>query len=231
MILFTIPAIIIVTAVFFTYLPTSKFSHEVSNTALHPSVVVLPNKDESATGYSLKELSAYTTGLTPSKQEDRAGIPITVTDNSHVQLTLYDGNASDGTVIAVKATNISSLPITLTGMNILGAVVNKQGTEFTNLLNAAAIGCTDNSHFDNDIVTVYANGTSISHTENQTVVCNNAATHSVMTLDPGESVTADVTTSLNTDNGQISQVSASASYNLGSGSYEYTMMMPYQSIK
>lgn len=232
--LFTIPSVIIIMALIFSYAPQSKLLPSfatVSTAALHQNIIVSSGQDVSTLGIPLIKLSNYTTGMAPGRQMDQAGIPITVKDNSHVLLTLYDGNSGNGTILVATASNIGTEPVTLTGMNILGAVVNKQGTEFTNFLNAATIGCTGDHQFANNIVTVYANGTRISHVENQAVVCNNAAVHSVMTLEPGESVTAHVITPLNVGNEKISRTSVSASYNLGPGSYEYTMVMPYQPIK
>lgn len=226
--LFTIPSVIVVTLIL-SYGSLLMTSFGTTSIGPHPNITVSSGQGESSG--SLIKLATYTTGVTLSKQVDAAGMSIWVKDNSHVMLTLYDHNSTNGTTIVATATNIGTGPITLSNMNIVGAVVNKKGTEFTNFLNSAVIGCTADSEFPNTILTVYANGTSVSHTVNQTVACTNPAASSSSTLSPGESVTGRVNTSLNVGNEQISRIGITASYTTGPESAEYTMVMPYQIIK
>lgn len=225
--LFAIPSVIVM-ALVLLYSSSLMTSLAATSVGLHPNIIVSSGHAES--NVVLTKLATYTTGTSFGKQENAAGFPIITKDNSHVMLTLYDGNTTNGTTIAVTATNIGTEPITLLRMNIVGAVANEQGTEFTNLLNSAVIGCTDNYQFPNTIVTVYANGTRVSHTVNQIVACTNPAASSNVTLAPGESVTGRVNTPLNVGNEQISRIAATAFYDPGTGS-DYAMVMPYQIIK
>lgn len=153
--------------------------------------------------------------------------PVTVYDHN-MTLAMYNGTTTNGTLVAVVATNVGTNDVTIDEMNVIGAI--KQGVEYTPIIEKEIVGCTQDIPLKQNVVTSFPNGTTISRNVDTIVKCGQTAYHGSIVLKPGESFTTYIVGDMKKGNTPINKFSASIDYAVSGINYMQGIVLPFQTI-
>ncbi len=223
-ILVTVPVLVLL-VIIGSLIWTQSVSSSLPKTAPNPIVVkptvrVLGKQNASALGLPLIAIGKDFKGNAPSRQTSSAGIPVEVYDSGHMELALYRGTFSNGTLVYIVAfSNIGQQNVTV---DQLGIAAQNSTAPLGGVLQAFIVGCAHNPTFIETEGTVYPNGTTTETSLTATINCGTPALLDPFTLGPGESFSAYIAgNNFLAGNLPLTDFASGASYSVAGIPYEW----------